>query len=542
MLFLYAQSFTFGIINCDDYEYIKFVVCKNSLFSCSEGIFMPLTWISYKVDFLISEFSSYNPYAIMHFHSALLHGLNSILLFTFLRTLFPRFTSLPLFLGTLFWAVHPLRVESVTWIASRKDVLSMFFFLLSAITWIRFRLEKSKIFYISSLLFFLFALASKPSAMTFPILMILLEILVIREFKFWNERSIILTTVLYSPLLCFSLGAALLATYAQGEGGALIHQASIPFWWKCMNAVSSIGVYIKNTFLPTMLAPQCLIKWPSIPKNFAFGTVTLALTTLSALVIIKKRKVIDYKIFYAGILFFIVSIGPMLGIIGFGIHAYADRFTYIPAIGLTIMISFFIEKFMVKCRSIIIFCIIIISLYTIKQIKYWENDNSLWNRTLEVDGQNNYNALANLALYHFEFTHDLNNATNYFNRAFTANPKKNGYILPYYLLALYELGETNTITDVYFNLSAWNSSEVKRAQQEGISVNNVLGYLIGRIAYLSTKGMHKTLVEKEKKELYSILPENVHVQYLGYLLGDHEAKEVVPVDLYDYVQYRFLRK
>lgn len=131
----------YGLINCDDYDYLlnhpevtgglTLGGIRWAFANMQEAIWMPLTWISYMTDYSLGL-----GYGGMHAVSILIHGLNTILLLLFLSRLFPKHNSLLILAATLIWAIHPLRVESVVWLASRKDVLSTFFFLLALLAWI----------------------------------------------------------------------------------------------------------------------------------------------------------------------------------------------------------------------------------------------------------------------------------------------------------------------------------------------------------------------------------------------------------------------
>ena len=182
----FARTADYGLVNCDDYEYVtvenapfvsggvSWAGVKYAARDLSHGIWMPLTWASYMFDF--SLFSG-RPGA-MHLHSVALHGVNSALVFLLLWMMM-RGRGGGLFWGALcavLWSIHPLRVESVAWVASRKDVLSFLFELLALICWVRGNGERgARRFAVASLAFFVLATMAKPSAMTFPLLALLLD-------------------------------------------------------------------------------------------------------------------------------------------------------------------------------------------------------------------------------------------------------------------------------------------------------------------------------------------------------------------------------
>ena len=190
----FARTVRYGIVNCDDYDYVQHAAEPGGLWDVREAIWMPLTWLSYKADLGVAGWldgdegrpgaapaeAAYRrraaAYRLMHAHSVLVHAVNAVLLWCLLRLVLARVCggggarALDLVAGAaaLFWAVHPLRCESVCWIASRKDVLSMAWLLLALILWVRGR-------WAAAVGSFALSAMCKPSAMVFTPLAFVLD-------------------------------------------------------------------------------------------------------------------------------------------------------------------------------------------------------------------------------------------------------------------------------------------------------------------------------------------------------------------------------
>lgn len=531
----YWKTGGYDLVNCDDYDYLSQTADK-PLNDLSQGIWMPLTWTSYRLDEKLAARLNVPDTTILHLHSTLVHGANAFLLFLLL---FALCESTPLaFVAAALWALHPLRVESVAWIASRKDVLSMFFLLLALIPWtLRTKHQalraKHLALYTLSLLAFAVAATAKPSVMCFPVLAFLIDFLIVRRKLIWWEY--VLPTLL-------ALAIAGLATYAQKAGGATETLAVVPLWWKCLNAATSVGIYLYNSLVPLHLAPQCLARWPSLPRQCLVGLVLCA-TFLALGYRLARYRFADErgKTALAGIAWFLVAIFPMLGIMGFGVHAFADRFTYIPSVGLSILIIALLPR--PRHYLWLVPVVAAFGVLTARQAAIWENDGTAWAHTIKVDGDANRPAHANLGLYHYEFTHDLDAAIAHFEAA--GNDEKYiGTTHPYWILALCERGEREKARDPYMTLSGWSNREAARARARGLNVGSVLGYRIARAVWLWESGDEefKDIARKEAAELSRLMPDHVEVKYLRYIIGELPKSAVTADPRKNYVCFRFLNK
>ena len=267
----FIRAVCYGIVNLDDYWYVAMhdpIIAglgwdgiKFAFTSLDEAIWMPLTWISYMIDHSLFGIGNWGAF---HAHSILLHGLNAVLVYLLLlkivgfmvgrNTLHLEFICA---IAATIWACHPLRCESAVFIASRKDVLSLFFELLAILFWFR----DGRRSYWASLFCFTLAGMAKPSVMTFPILCFLVDFFIRRSARPFRY------------ILPFAMAAALgwFAGFAQAAGGATEDVFGSPFWYKLVNAATSFGLYLWNTVWPLDLAPEYLIQWPEWPRLCFLG-------------------------------------------------------------------------------------------------------------------------------------------------------------------------------------------------------------------------------------------------------------------------------
>ena len=482
----FAAAWRFPYINIDDpYYYVlpKEITggltwdgIKWAFTDLSNAIWMPLTWIVYQVDYSIRNavlgicpnLDGFQlAYSIAHVQSILLHGANAVLLFAFLRRIDGgRRVALPLVAAAI-WAVHPLRVESVAWIASFKDILSMTLLLSALIQWVKFRETNGVKHYALSHITFALACCAKPSVVTFPGMVFLLDALALGKFS--PVPLEMKRYKVYAPSLAIAVPVAIIAQIAQTAGGATMHQAGIPLWYRMINALVSIGVYFRNLVWPLELAPQCAIQWPAAPHFLAGGAILGGVAILVAAVLswVAWRRFQAYAagekcsiektmgLVVAGVLWFFGTILPMLGISAFGGHAFADRFTYIPMIGVSIAMLAFKGRGAVLLAAAGCACL---GWATTRQTAFWRDDAALAQRILEVDGDRNYLAHVTYAKHLFEHARSpekLQEAERHFTRGYALNPDYCQISAVIYLMLLGETGETENMGRVELDFVRW---------------------------------------------------------------------------------------
>ena len=450
----FSAAIGFGLVNCDDYLYVRSQAWMASGLSVAslyqavvctaDNIWMPLTRISYLVDYTFGGGSA----AALHLHSILLHGVNAILVYGLLLDVTAgeakerrrAWVCLSCSMGALLWALHPLRCESVAWVASRKDVLSFFWELLALRFWIKCSANgrRWKYDYVTALLFFVCGIMSKPSAMTFPVLAAVVDVFLFRRFN-WRRLALPFTV---------AVAFAFNTTWLQGRFGASESLAFVPLWGRLLNAAAAFGIYLRNTVWPDMLAPQCLHRWPGVPRFMWPGIVLSFFCLVYAVVVLQhvrknwsilnrdgEGRGLDFpanastSYVPAGIFWFALGIVPFLGIARFGYHAFADRFTYVPAVGISILVTSLLiaqrrRKMTVACLT----CMIVAALgcRAVWQTRIWQNDFTLWTHTLKVDGDKNDMAHTLLGAWYYEFPHDLEHAVDEFRKGWQLNPSRAG--------------------------------------------------------------------------------------------------------------------
>jgi tetratricopeptide (TPR) repeat protein len=352
----------------------------------------PLTWLSHALD---CQLFGMNP-AGHHSMSLSFHAASVVLLFLLLQWL-TGYTGRSLAVAVLF-AVHPVNVESVAWIAERKNVLCMFFFLLTLLAWVRYVRRPSLVRYMAILLGFAMALMSKPMAITLPFALLLMDYwplgrLISREAAdisgtvVTEKRSINWLIIEKLPLFAMSAASAVVTMKAQRAGGAVT--IKYPLLAHLQNAIVSYVLYIGKAIWPARLAalyPYPTEGWPA--RVVVLSALFLIIVTA---LVVRYR---EHRYLLWGWFWFLGTMVPMIGLVQVGNQAMADRYAYLPFIGLFVMVvwgiaelgnRFSIQKYIVATAVVIVvaFCVV-----TYRQLAYWHDDFSLWSHTLEVTPRN----------------------------------------------------------------------------------------------------------------------------------------------------------
>jgi tetratricopeptide (TPR) repeat protein len=281
--------------------------------------YLPLTILSYAVEY---HFFGLAP-AVYHATSLILHLGNCLLVFWFILMLRANLTAA--FITALLFGIHPLHVESVAWVSERKDLLCTLFFLAALISYRYYnRKAMSPALYSLSLLFFLCALLSKAMAITLPCVLLLCDYFNQRA---WNRK------LLWEKVPFFLLAAifAAVALYAQHSLGGVRNQPSVSLLETMAIAGYGLVFYLAKILVPLNLS--CLYPYPNmaqgLPVSF-YAAAVLALVLLAAVACaVRYARTISF-----GALFFLITIAPVLQLVPIGQAMAADRYTYIPAIGL----------------------------------------------------------------------------------------------------------------------------------------------------------------------------------------------------------------
>jgi tetratricopeptide (TPR) repeat protein len=347
----------------------------------------PLTWLSHQLDYSLFDGNS----GAHHLVNVLFHVANSLLLLIVLNRLTKRLWP-SAFVAALF-ALHPLHVESVAWVAERKDVLSTFFWFLTMLAYTRYAEKPSAFRYVTTLILFALGLMSKPMLVTLPFVLLLLDYWPLDRIR--NLKKVVIEKI---PFFLLSAVSSIITYAVQQKGGAV---AVAPLNERLANAVYSYLAYIGKMFWPSNLA----VLYPQPAGGIPSAKVVLyafILVLITAIIIYFCKR---HKYLLVGWLWFLGTLVPVIGIVQVGSQSLADRYTYVPLIGLFIVIAFAAADLFSKMpfRKIIlsILAVAILSACAIAtsiQLRYWKNSISLFEHTIAVTKDNAiiYNSYASV--------------------------------------------------------------------------------------------------------------------------------------------------
>ena len=350
---------------------------------------LPLTWLSLQLDATVFGPSSAFGY---HLTNVLLHAANALLLFVALWRMTAAVWRSAL-VAALF-ALHPLHVESVAWLAERKDVLSTLFAMLTLIAYARYAEAPGVGRYLAVVLALALALMAKPMPVTLPFVLLLLDywplgrLSVARPSRTTSSFRLLIAEKV--PLLVLSAGCCVVTWYAQQRAHAISTLEAFPFGVRLANALNAYAVYLRKTLWPVDLAafyphPGHGVSWEQA------AAAGLLLAALSAVVLWNARRLPYLGV---GWLWFLGTLVPVIGLVQVGAQALADRYTYFPLVGLFLAAAWGLgdlgERW--RCQAavgaaaalVLLFC----SLGTWLQVQFWRDDAALWGHTLEVTTDN----------------------------------------------------------------------------------------------------------------------------------------------------------
>jgi len=389
--FVFGQTFRHDFINFDDGDY----VFKNSrvnrglswdgigwAFShVHAGNWHPLTWISHMVD---SQFYGLNP-AGHHLTNVLIHALTAALLFLVLRQMTGALWR-SAFVAAVF-AIHPLHVESVAWVAERKDVLSGLFFVLTIAAYVRYVRRGGFGRYAIVLAVFALGLMSKPMLVSVPFVLLLLD--------YWPLRCLEQTgatlgrlVVEKLPFIVLGLASCLVTVFAQHAAIQPIER--FPLLLRLGNALVAYVDYLRQTFWPVNLA--VFYPWDAARIHLAsVGIAAAILAAISLIVFLVRRR--GYPV--TGWLWFLVMLGPVIGIVQVGNQAHADRYTYLPQIGVVLMVTWGIAELAGRSRALrVVFAglalaaLVPLTWMARAQTSFWRDSEQLWSHALAITTDN----------------------------------------------------------------------------------------------------------------------------------------------------------
>jgi len=342
----------------------------------------PLTTISHMLD---CQLFGVNPGA-HHLMNVFFHSIAAVLLFVLLAQITdgPSRTGgiwLSGFVAAVF-AIHPLRVESVAWIAERKDVLSGVFFMLTLIAYAAYTRKRSLGRYLTMSIFLACGLMSKPMLITTPLILLLLDYWPLKRFEGSTVSKLLIEKV---PLFALSIGSCVATLWAQNF--ALGSTEFLPLTWRITNAIFSYFEYVRQMFWPVDLIPFYVHPEGRVEMwRFLFAVIILVAVT--SITWIRRRK---NPYLVVGWFWYLIMLIPVIGIVQVGLQGHADRYTYLPQIGLDVALVRLIWDLTKSWRQQKIFLsgvgvtvVGTLSILSWKQTMHWRDTEALWRHTLAV--------------------------------------------------------------------------------------------------------------------------------------------------------------
>jgi protein O-mannosyl-transferase len=389
----------------------------------------PLTWLSHTVDW---QLYGPNP-AGHHSTSVLLHLGSTVLLFLLLNRLTGALWR-SAFVAAIF-ALHPLRVESVVWISERKDALSTFFWMLTVWAYVRYveefkvcnlesvrgKSSRFRVFYILALVLYACALMSKAMVVTLPFVLLLLDFWPLGRLQFGSKFSWRLIEEKI-PFLLLALGASVTTYLVQTRAGVVAPLSSVPLDDRLANASVAYVRYLAKIFWPSSLAVfYGRAHWNSY--QVAGAVLLLALITFCAVWQMRKQPYLAMGWFW-----FLGILVPVIGLVQQGRQSLADRFTYLPSVGISIMVAWGVGHLAMRrpvwaktATALAALVIAACAVLTPRQIVFWRSLASLYARAADISDQD-YQTCFNIGCTALE-QGDFPRAARCFERALKAADK-----------------------------------------------------------------------------------------------------------------------
>jgi tetratricopeptide (TPR) repeat protein len=410
-----VQNYEF--VNYDDPSYvtanyqiqsgITFESIKSAFSDISTSNWHPLTIMSHMLDWqLFSDRAGGH-----HWTNLIIHIFNTILLFL-LFNIMTKAMWRSAFVAALF-AIHPLNVESVAWIAERKNVLSTFFLILTILFYVWYVKSPNWKRYLPVFICFVLGLMSKPMLVTLPFVLLLIDYwplnrllidsqrddhLEIKELVRRNSHKIFNLVLEKVPLLFLSIISIYSTLHAARHMGTVSGFESIPLFKRISNAIVSYALYIKKLFWPTDLA----VFYPI--SDIPIWQFLIALLFLVSVTIFVCRYFRRYPYLFVGWFWYLGILVPVIGLIQVGSQSMADRYAYVPLIGIFIMMAWGMPQILFRLQngkliaaSVASAFILVITLATYMQVGTWKNNLTLFGHALNVD-RRNYQAYSLLGL------------------------------------------------------------------------------------------------------------------------------------------------
>lgn len=388
---VYSQVPRFAFVNFDDPDYVtanahvrRGITPGGLVWAITSGDaanWFPVTRLSHMLDTQLFGLRS----GLHHLTNVVIHALGAMLLFAFLnRATRARWPSL--FVAFLF-ALHPLHVESVAWVSERKDVLSGLFWFLALWLYVRYTEVPSVARYLLAVAAFFLGLMAKPMIVTLPLVLVLLDVWPLRRWPSARWSTLLRDKV---PFFVLAAAAAIATYLVQRSSGAVRTLTAFPLGLRVENAVVSAAVYILKMFWPSELA----VFYP-YPTSIPLWELTLAGLAIATISFLALRSLSRRPYLTVSWLWYLVTIAPVIGLVQVGAQARADRYMYVPMVGLSIMLAWGAAdvaqpwpRMKKTLASLAVTACIACVVLTWTQIQYWKNSKSLFEHAIDVTGRN----------------------------------------------------------------------------------------------------------------------------------------------------------
>jgi protein O-mannosyl-transferase len=413
---VFAQTARNGFVSFDDGEYVyenPAVLAGLSLKGLAWAFttraaanWHPLTWLSHMLDVTLFGANA----GAHHLVSLAFHAASTVLLFHVLRTATGRLSRSAL-VAALF-CVHPLHVESVAWLAERKDVLSTFFGMLALLAYVSHARRPSAPRYLGALVAFGLSLLAKPMLVTLPFVLLLLDGWPLdrvarsesdiagpqgESHAWWQRRTPVALVVEKVPFLILSALSAGITFFAQRQGGAVSSIAAYPLGTRVENALVAYVAYLAKAIWPSGLS----YFYPFDLQWLGWRSLAAA-AVLAAVSVVAVSQVRARPFLLTGWLWYVGTLLPVIGIVKVGSQAMADRYTYFPLIGIFIAAVWSVPDRLLGTRrgriaAGVAAAFVLVALATTSwfQVRHWRNGSTLFLHALDVDPEN-WAALSNL--------------------------------------------------------------------------------------------------------------------------------------------------
>ena len=348
------------------------------------GHWHPITWISHRIDWAMFG----NVAGGHHWTNVIIHMMNAILLFFLLS--FATGKTKRSAIVAMFFAVHPLNVESVVWIAERKNLLSTFFCLAAFLCYVRYTRRPTFGTYLPVLGLFSLGLMTKPMLVTMPALMLLWDYWPLSRLT--RETASRFGRLFYEklPFFVLSLISVIITIMAAKNGGALRTWTAFPPDLRLMNAVESYVRYIIK-----MIWPNDLAFFYPYPESFSVNTVLFSAVFLIAVTLYVLQKRHTHPVWFTGWFWYLIALLPVIGLVQVGYQAMADRYAYLSLIGLFVIAVWSVPddwmRAPAKRIAVTVACVLIIFVLAVasrQQVTYWQDNKKLARQALALTDRN----------------------------------------------------------------------------------------------------------------------------------------------------------